>query len=131
MFTLSRQLFGLVAALALVLAAISLVLPGHAVPADAGAGKLSKAGPDPLAQVAVRIVDFQYQPATVTVRVGSTVTWTNGGPGDHSVTSQTGAFDSGSLGAGETWSHVFGQAGTFAYVDMFNNQMRGTVIVTP
>src|ERR1700731_198629 len=46
---------------------------------------------------AVSIVDFMFSPATITVPVGTTVTWTNmsASDSDHTTTSDTGLWDSG------------------------------------
>ena len=44
---------------------------------------------------AVSIVDFAFQPASIEVPAGSTVTWTNTGAAPHTVTADDGAFDSG------------------------------------
>ena len=78
---------------------------------------------------AVVISDFQYAPATITVQQGDTVTWTNDGPTPHSATADDGSFDTGIFPAGESRSHTFTQAGTFAYFCTPHPNMRGTVVV--
>jgi plastocyanin len=50
---------------------------------------------DPTASVSV--VDFAFEPATLEVPVGTTVTWTNNGSRPHTVTADDGSFDSGPL----------------------------------
>jgi plastocyanin len=83
----------------------------------------------------VSIVDFGYSPATITVTAGTTVTWTNTGGAIHSVTSDSGAFDSSPtcpatcINPGASYSHVFATAGTFAYHCRVHSNMHGTVIV--
>jgi plastocyanin len=84
----------------------------------------------------VSIVDFGYSPATITVTVGTTVTWSNTGSVIHSVTSDTGAFDSSPscptgacIDPGGSFSHVFSTAGTFTYHCRVHSNMHGTVIV--
>jgi nitrite reductase (NO-forming) len=81
-----------------------------------------------------------YDPNTVTVKVGDTVTWTNGDPTMHTVTSGTsannvgtpsGVFDSGLLAEGATWSFTFNEAGEFAYYCTPHPWMIGKVIVEP
>lgn len=86
--------------------------------------------------VHVSIVDFGFSPATVTVAAGTTVTWTNTGAAIHSVTSNSGAFDSSPtcpagpcIDPGSSYSHRFGQAGTFAYHCKVHANMTGTVVV--
>jgi len=81
------------------------------------------------APTAVSIVDFAFQPATVTVPVGGTVTWTNRGNAPHTSTSRTGVWDSGRLTSGQSFSFTFRQAGSFAYFCMIHPQMTATVVV--
>lgn len=94
------------------------------------------APPTAAASATVSIVDFGFSPATVTVTAGSTVTWTNTGAVIHSVTSDTGAFDSSPncptgpcIDPGASFSHLFSQAGQFAYHCKVHPNMTGTVIV--
>ncbi len=79
---------------------------------------------------AVNIVDFAFDPAAVEVPVGATVTWTNGGGAPHTVTADDGAFDSGRMRPGETFSQTFDAAGSVAYHCDIHPQMTGTVTVT-
>jgi plastocyanin len=79
--------------------------------------------------VAAKIVDFAFTPAVLTVTVGTTVTWTNTGQVDHTVTANAGAFDSGILAPGARFSFRFTKAGTFAYHCAIHPFMTGTVVV--
>ncbi len=91
------------------------------------------------ATTSVNIVDFAFHPASVTVKVGDTVKWTNAGPSTHTTTSGTiaagtrnpdGRWDSGSLLVGQTFSHTFTQTGTFPYYcNIHFTSMVGTVTV--
>lgn len=63
----------------------------------------------------VTMVEVKYRPQTLRVRVGDTVTWANLDEFEHTVTSDEGAFDSGLLGGGQTWSFTFSQPGTYRY----------------
>jgi nitrite reductase (NO-forming) len=66
----------------------------------------------------------------LTVKVGTTVTWTNNDPGQmHTVTEMNGAFDSGFLETGDTWSYTFTEAGEFEYYCLPHPWMRAKVIV--
>lgn len=95
--------------------------------------------PPPGGATKVAIADFSFSPSTITVSVGTTVSWTNGGGTTHTVTSNTGVFDSGMLAPpnaqtgtpGATFSYTFSSAGTFAYHCSIHPQMTGTVTVTP
>jgi plastocyanin len=81
------------------------------------------------ADTGVTIRDFEFAPASVTVDVGDTVTWTNDGPTPHSATADDGSFDTGIFGAGQSRSHTFEQAGTFQYFCTPHPNMRGTITV--
>lgn len=79
----------------------------------------------------VNIQNFNFVPVTVSVTKGTTVTWTNGDTVPHTVTSVTGAFDSGSISPGATWSYSFNQTGSFEYkCSIHVNMPHGTVTVT-
>jgi plastocyanin len=78
---------------------------------------------------AVSIVDFAFQPASVEIATGGTVTWTNTGQAPHTVTADDGSFDSGTLSPGTTFSQTFATAGTFTYHCNIHPQMTATVIV--
>jgi plastocyanin len=78
---------------------------------------------------AVSIVDFAFQPASVELATGGTVTWTNTGQAPHTVTADDGSFDSGTLSPGATFSQTFATAGTFTYHCNIHPQMTATVIV--
>jgi plastocyanin len=75
------------------------------------------------------ISDFKFSPATITVHVGDTITWTNNGPTAHTATASNGSFDTGVLKKGESGSHTFTQAGTIAYICSIHPFMHGTVVV--
>src|SRR5215217_3958974 len=81
-------------------------------------------------ETAVSIVDFAFQPASIEVAAGSTVTWTNTGAATHTVTADNGAFDSGQLGPGATFSQTFTTPGTYTYHCEIHPRMTGTVVVT-
>lgn len=74
-----------------------------------------------------------FSPATVTVKAGGTVTWTNpAGNEIHTVTADDGkAFDSGVLSPGDAFQHRFTAAGSVPYHCTLHPWMKGTVQVTP
>lgn len=82
------------------------------------------------ADMAITIQGFAFSPATITVPVGTKVTWTNQDPATHTVTSDTGAFDSKNLTTGSTFSFTFSQAGSFAYHCNIHTRMTATILVT-
>ncbi len=78
---------------------------------------------------AVTVANFSFQPATITVPVGTTVTWTNTDSAGHTVAADDGSFTSGTLGTGAMFSQTFSTAGTFAYHCSIHASMTGTVVV--
>jgi plastocyanin len=96
----------------------------------------------------VRIVGLRYEPETITVNAGQTITWINETNGNHTVTldpaeaknkndvslppgAQT--FDSGIIGPGKTFSHTFTIPGVYKYFckEGESEGMKGMVIVRP
>jgi LPXTG-motif cell wall-anchored protein len=77
----------------------------------------------------VTIADFHFSPATTTIHVGDTITWSNNGPSSHTATAGNGTFNTGILKKGQSASHTFSQAGTFAYVCQIHSFMHGTIVV--
>lgn len=96
------------------------VAPSAAGPSDAAPAVIGSA---------VSIANFSFEPATITVPVGTTVTWTNNDAANHTVTADDGSFKSESLGSGATFSQTFATAGTFAYHCAIHSTMKGTVVV--
>ena len=78
----------------------------------------------------VGIVDFAFDPSSVAVDAGATVTWTNQGPSPHTVTADDGSFDSGTLNAGASFSFTFASAGTVSYHCTIHPNMVGSVVVS-
>jgi plastocyanin len=89
----------------------------------------------------VAIQDFAFAPQTLTVEVGTKVTWTNNDTAPHTVTSAdgpstsastTGLFDSGQMASGDSFSFTFTKAGTYYYVCTLHASMasmHATVVV--
>jgi plastocyanin len=72
-----------------------------------------------------------FSPSTITVTVGTTLTWKNNDGIAHTSTSDTGVWDTGNLAAGGSSSTTFNTAGTFPYHCTYHVAMgmKGTVIV--
>ncbi len=81
------------------------------------------------ASASVQIQDFAFGPGTLTVAVGDTVTWTNSDSAPHTTTSESGAFDSGNLDAGQSFSFTFTTPGTYVYRCDYHREMQGTIVV--
>jgi plastocyanin len=80
--------------------------------------------------VKVNIKDFTFDPAVVSIQVGTTVQWTNNDSMTHTVTSDAGLFDSGNLSTDDTFSFTFDEPGTFTYSCTIHPSMTGTVEVS-
>jgi plastocyanin len=80
---------------------------------------------------AVEIKNLTYSPATITVKAGTKVTWTNNDTFAHTVTLDDNSVDSGNVAASATFDNTFATAGTFAYHCKIHASMHGTVTVTP
>ena len=79
----------------------------------------------------IAIVNFSFSPKEVTIKKGTTVTWTNQDSVIHTATSDTGVFDSGDLSQGQSFSYTFSTAGTFPYVcTPHKANMKATIVVT-
>jgi plastocyanin len=79
----------------------------------------------------IDIADDGFKPPTLTVQAGDSVTWTNKGTRTHTVTSDAGTdLDSGNVGVGEAYGHVFETAGTYRYhCAIHPDRLRGTITV--
>ena len=97
---------------------------------------LAHAAPTQQGNMSIKMVDYAFQPKTMTVPVGTTITWTNTGKMPHTATSDTGVFDTGNVDPGATSKSVtFSTPGTFAYFCKYHGGkggagMAGTIVVT-
>jgi plastocyanin len=86
----------------------------------------------PTSTDSVTIQNFAFSPSDITVKKGTTVTWTNQDSTTHTVTemdSQTGP-SSDNLNPGAKYTFTFTQTGTFKYHCSIHPEMLGTVTVT-
>ncbi len=117
---LRRSVF--IQALEMMIIAMVLLLPGTlAVTADAQQA--------PPTSVEVKIDNFSFGPATVTVPAGTTVTWTNRDDIPHTVVSTDGAFKSKVLDTDEKFSFTFSKPGAYPYFCSIHPKMTGKVVV--
>ncbi|MBI1729807.1 cupredoxin family copper-binding protein [Candidatus Acetothermia bacterium] len=98
------------------------------------AKKSNPAPPQPPLQMsngaAVQIVNFSFQPATVHIKAGMTVTWTQKDSTPHTVTSSNPVgLDSQNLSQGQQYAYTFKTPGTYEYHCSIHPSMHGTVIV--
>lgn len=92
----------------------------------------SNGGSTATATNSVTIQGFAFSPADVTVKKGTTVTWTNQDSATHTVTETDGMTgpDSGDLANGKSYSFTYDTVGTFKYHCAIHPSMTGTVTVT-
>src|SRR5215212_5007854 len=102
------------------LAALSLVALVLFAPTAGAQGKT----------MTVSIKNFAFDPANATVAPGTTVTWVNNDQVPHTATANDGAFDSGTLQPGQSYSFAFDKPGTYAYHCNIHPYMTGTVTVS-
>ena len=77
----------------------------------------------------VEIKQFAFVPATLTVPVGATVTWTNSDEEPHTVTASDRAYTSTGLEQHESYTHRFTAPGTYTYFCALHPHMTATVVV--
>jgi plastocyanin len=70
-----------------------------------------------------------YVPDALTVKVGTTVKWTNNDTLAHTATSNNNLWDTGNIEPGATGSYTFQSAGTFPYYCIYHVGMVGTITV--
>jgi plastocyanin len=102
------------------LAALSLVALVLFAPTAGAQGKTTT----------VSIKNFAFNPPNATVAPGTTVTWVNNDQTAHTVTANDGAFDSGTLQPGQSYSFKFDKAGTYAYHCNIHPDMTATITVS-
>lgn len=74
--------------------------------------------------------EWGFNPPTLAVQVGDTVTWANTGATAHTATADDGSFDSGSVAAGASWDYTFEEVGEFPYHCEPHPWMKGTIVVS-
>jgi plastocyanin len=77
----------------------------------------------------VVVKDFMFNPTSLTVKAGSTVTWVNMDDEPHTVVSDTGMFKSGGLDTNESYSFKFDKPGTYHFTCTIHPRMVGTIVV--
>jgi len=106
----------------LISAVLSLLLIGAAAPSRQRQPAMTN-------RVAVSIKDKKFTPATVTIKKGQTVVWTNNDDLDHTVKADNGSFTSPTIKKGGAYEYTFTKAGKFAYGCRLHPREKGTVVV--
>jgi plastocyanin len=110
--------------------AAATLLAGAATVVGVGLGL---AAPAEAASQTVVIKQYAYSPANLTIGHGDTVTWTNQDSVEHDVkvTQGPATFRSPLLGKGQSWSHTFTTAGSYAYICSVHPDMKASITVRP
>ena len=83
------------------------------------------------ADAQVKIANFTFDPPTLTVKAGTTVTWVNDDDIPHLVTEKDGKFHSSALDTNDKFSQTFSTAGTVEYYCALHPKMTGKIVVEP
>jgi plastocyanin len=78
----------------------------------------------------VKITATAFSPASVTIKTGDAIKWSNTDTKAHQVVANNGAFASPTIAAGHTYTHTFNTAGTYRYHDALHPALTGKVVVT-
>ena len=92
----------------------------------------STAAPDnkPASEVAVKIDNFSFSPATITVPTGTTIRWTNRDDSPHTVVSEDKTmFKSKVLDTDEQFTYTFTKPGIYSYFCSIHPKMTAKVVV--
>jgi plastocyanin len=73
----------------------------------------------------------QLSPATLDIKVGDSVVWTNADDRDHSIAAADGSFKSDNLPAGQSFQHTFTRAGIYPYACPYHPREKGVIKVSP
>ncbi len=77
------------------------------------------------------ISGMAFADQNITIKAGQTITWVNKDSIAHTVTSDTGLWDSGSINSGKSFSLTLKQPGQYSYHCSIHPFMKGTITVTP
>jgi plastocyanin len=97
--------------------ALTLVVAGAARPAAT-------------ATKAVSITATAFKPASITIKTGDVVKWTNKDTKNHQVVANSGAFASAAITPNHSYSHTFNTAGTYRYHDALHPALTGKIVVS-
>ena len=111
------------------LVAFTLLAVVGTLAAGCGGGKSSSGGGSQSSGTAVTIDNLAFSPATLNVKAGQQVTWTNKQDIAHTVTADGGAFDH-QMPPGATFSFLFDKAGSFPYHCTIHPSMTATIQVS-
>jgi plastocyanin len=110
---------------------IGLLVAGLSGIAVGSLQRRSLAGAQATPAQEIKITDFRFVPGTLTIPLGTTVTWINDDGEPHTVTSSDDPrrFRSAALDTGDRFSFTFAEAGTYTYFCSVHPHMTGKIVV--
>jgi amicyanin len=110
--------------------AVSAALLGAAVGTVLAGGVLFADAQAPATKAAVAIDNFTFNPPSLTVKAGTTVTWTNKDDIPHGIAATGNAFKrSNALDTDDSYAFTFTTPGTYQYFCYLHPHMTGTIVV--
>src|SRR5260370_32103512 len=70
---------------------------------------------------------LQFKPATLKIKAGDTVVWTNNDDRDHTVAAKAGSFKSENLRPGENFEHTFAPTGKFSARSSYRPHIKSAI----
>ena len=83
------------------------------------------------APVRVEINQMRFEPASLTIAAGTTVTWVNDDESPHTVTDRGRVFRSAALDTKDRFTYTFATPGEFTYFCTLHPMMVGKIVVKP
>lgn len=123
----SRLIPGIACIALVILACITAGCSSGPAPATPAPATASSGGGNTIA-----IRNFAFDPSSLTVKAGSTVTWVNSDSAPHTIVSEAGApavISSDTLANGASFTFTFTRPGTYPYHCSIHPSMKGTIIV--
>jgi amicyanin len=108
-----------------------LLLTFASLVAILGLGLVTSGGRALADDATIKIANFTFDPPTLTVKAGTTVTWVNADDIPHLISEKDGKFRSPALDTDEKFSQTFSTPGTVEYYCAIHPKMTGKIVVTP
>ena len=105
------------------IASMALAGPGLRLETSAHAAEAAPA--------VIKIDNFTFAPATLTVPVGTTVTWVNEDDIPHAIAEKNRSFKSKTLDTDDKFTYTFATPGSFDYFCSIHPHMVGRIVVQP
>ena len=108
---------------------VAALAVGLAVMASSAKSVAASPNDQPAPEATVKIDNFSFLPATITVPAGTTIRWTNHDDIPHTVVSDEKTFKSKVLDTDQEYTFTFSKPGTYSYFCSIHPHMTGKVVV--